>query len=496
VAARIADAAADAMAEKRARIAAKLVDLLILHHVATARKAADRETPPGREATLGIDSIGARLRAWSEDVGDDPTDEIADVVVELGARSCGIILYDPQTHAARFNVRAASAPEVAAFNAALPLIRRFDATLGVVGEAAELGEAIARLGRAMESAVEAGMRNRAALSSAGQEFGAVLSAEQQRTFADFSAIAEAGPLGLIAAGADAEQSAKMAATLSDHDILIALGAALPRIRAMREYLESMGLHGQLEDDPRRDPLLARIETDCKLLLVAINAGLHAKGVATLDALESRFQRFKWTYVPHYRAAHEQWRQEMERAARLASDCAQHLAALRRLNSITALGPSEGSDLAAQFATLERRVTPCTLEGPLAPEITPCCPRCNYVIDTPSPREALNDLFARIRRALEAKLAVLSQNAIARLIQEHDHTRQLEGFLRIIQAAQTDALIRVLDDMLTRYLVRLLYENVATLASGEPIRSAVRSLRAAPLRGRAHRQTKMPRDRGD
>jgi hypothetical protein len=243
-------------------------------------------------------------------------------------------------------------------------------------------------------------------------------------------------------------------------------------------------------------LLARIETDCKLLLVAINAALHAKSVATLDALESRFQRFKWTYVPHYRAAHEQWRQEMERAARLAGDCTQHLAALRRLNSITTLGPPEGSDLAAQFAALGRRVVPCTLEGPLAPEVTPCCPRCNYVIERPSPLEALSDLFARIRRSLETKLAVLSQNAIARLIEQHDHARQLEGFLRIIQASQTDALIRVLDDKLTRYLVRLFDENVATIGTGEPIRAAVRSLRAAPLRARAQRQTKMPRDRGE
>jgi hypothetical protein len=215
--------------------------------------------------------ISARLRNWSRDDGDEPTDEVADVVAELGARSRGIIHYDPQTHAARFNARAASAPEVAAFNAAPPLIRRFDSTLGVVGEAPELSAAIARLVRAMGSALELATRNRAALLSAGQEFGAALSEEQQRTFADFSAIAEAGPQALIDAGADAERSAQIAGTLGDHDILIALGAALPRIRVMREYLESMGLHGQLEDDPRRDPLLARIETDCKLLLVAINA---------------------------------------------------------------------------------------------------------------------------------------------------------------------------------------------------------------------------------
>ena len=167
-------------------------------------------------------------------------------------------------------------------------------------------------------------------------------------------------------------------------------------------------------------------------------------------MESRFQRFKWTYVPYYRAAHERWRQEMERAALLAEDGERHLAALRRLNAIPALGPPEAAALTLTFGELARRVVRCQLDGPLSPEITPCCPQCNYVIGTPSPREELSDLLAQVRRALQAKLAILSQSAIARLIRQHDHSHRLEGFLKITQAAQTDALIRVLDDKLARY----------------------------------------------
>src|SRR5208282_5902648 len=265
----------------------------------------------------------------------------------------------------------------------------------------------------------------------------------------FIAIAQAGPQGLLDAASDAGRHEACARTLAEYDVLAALVAAVPRIRAMREYLLAMGLHDLLEDDPHRDAATAKIETDCKLLLVAVNAAMQTKSPATLDALESRFQRFKWTYVPYYRAAHERWRQEMERAALLAEDGERHLAALRRLNAIPALGPPEAAALALTFGELARRVVRCQLDGPLSPEITPCCPQCNYVIGTPSPREELSDLLARVRRALEVKLAILSQSAIARLIREHDRSHRLEGFLKITQAAQTDALIRVLDDKLAR-----------------------------------------------
>ena len=86
-----------------------------------------------------------------------------------------------------------------------------------------------------------------------------------------------------------------------------------------------------------------------------------------------------------------------------------------------------------------------------------------MLGTVSPREDLKDLFERARRALRSKLAALSLSAIARIIEQHDHNHRLEGFLKITQAAQTDALTRVLDDKLTRYLAQLLDENLAAPA---------------------------------
>ena len=113
----------------------------------------------------------------------------------LADRTGGVITFDGRE--ARFNPRAAGAPEVAAFNRALPLLQLFDATLS---EAAELADVRARLRRAsdaMARAVEAARRVGAALEEAYRELRTELSLEHRQTIDDFIALAEAGPAALI-----------------------------------------------------------------------------------------------------------------------------------------------------------------------------------------------------------------------------------------------------------------------------------------------------------
>jgi hypothetical protein len=480
----IAQSAARAIDEPRRALAEESVEVLVLHHLT------------GERTSLTLEAIVRRLHeSASRDRGERPTHEaLASAIAELADRSGGVILHDPAAAAARFNEQAAGAPEVAAFNAALGLARRFDATLVQVAEIEEVRAAGAQLRAALAGALENAVRNRDLLTRAARLAGGALTPDQLQTFADFIATAESGPSALIAAAADPVRRAHLERTIRDYDALATLAAAAPRLRAMREYLEAMGFHRTIEDDPHRDPAIAKIETDCKLILVAVDAATQAKATGGLDALESRFQRFKWTYVPFYRAAHEGWRQEMEAASSLVEDGERHLAALGRLNAISALGAPAESDLADQFAEAAHGVTRCALEGPLAPEIMPCCPHCAYVIGTASPRVALGELLVRVRRALEAKLAILSQSAIARLIQDHDHNHRLEGFLKITQAAQTDALVGVLDEKLAGYLRRLLDENLA-LDSTAVVARVVHPLRAARGSLRGQRRGKLPPERG-
>jgi hypothetical protein len=278
-------------------------------------------------------------------------DTIAGVVAELARRSDSVIVFAMPGELLHFNERAAGAPEVAGFNAALGLIWRFDATLATAVELDDVQTAGDRLRSAMAAALENATANRDQLRQAEHYSGAILTPEQEQTFADFIAIAEAGPAALIDAAARAERRAALVRTCDDFDLLTVLAAAIPRLRAMREYLETMGLHRELEDDPFRDPAVGKLEAECKLILVGAVAALRARAASGLDALESRFQRFKWTYVPHYRAAHEAWRQELAAAATLAEDMERHLAALARLNPISALGAPQGLEFAGEFARL-------------------------------------------------------------------------------------------------------------------------------------------------
>lgn len=456
---RIANTATEAVGETERDRARQVVDTLMLHAIAGG-------APP-----LTLEELGARIPALAAAArGPGPT--LPALLEKLAQRSNGVILFDARASSARFNPQAADAPEVSGFNVALPLICRFDSTLTAVGEVSELGPKLKRLGDAMGSALEGAHRNRDLLLGAQREAGGSLSAEQQRAFADFMAIAESGPRALIEIGADADGCETTLHVLAAYEALAVIAGAVPRLRAMREYLDETQLRTRLEEDPKRDQELQKLETNCEMLRAATNPAALTNAARSLDALEARFQTFKWTYVQHYRPAHEAWRIEAERLSGIVEDTNRYLSALRRLNSIAALGSAQGAELDAQMAPLVRRVVTCDLEGPLSPEITPCCPRCGFVIGTASPRDELNDLATHAKRALNNKLATLSRSAIAQLIEQYDHSHRLDGFLKITQAAQTEALVRVLDDKLTRYLGRLLDQNPA---AAHPVEAGSRAV---------------------
>ena len=486
---KLGSAAAARLADHKRATARQVVVTLMMHQLGDGAPA------------LSLDELRARMPPPAIDSmrGADP--ELAEVVAELAAESDGVIRFDPDSHSVQFNPRAAGAPKVAAFNAALPLLLRFDSTLTPAQEMAELRAGTSRLGDAMASALEGADRNREMLAAAIHEAGGKLSADQQRIFADFIAIAEAGPQHLIECAAKGERYQAAIAAIGAYEALALVAVAVPRLRSMREYLAETGLLAAFDDDPARDRHLVALETECQLLTVAVNPAALASAARNLDALEARFQKFKWTYVQRYRPAHEAWRLEMERLSGTAEDARRYADALLRLNSIAALGRPEGVELDAQTAALEQRIVRCDLEGPLSPEITPRCPRCGFVIGTLSLRAELEDLLARAKRDLQAKLAILSQSAISRLIEHHGHNHRLEGLLKIIQAAQTEALIRVLDDKLTRYLTRLLDENIAAAQDAKVSgRAVVQTFRRTRLkrqdRLRGERVLKAPADNNE
>jgi len=409
---------------------------------------------------------------------------VEEIVARLADSTRGII--GSKDGAATFEPGGADAPEVAAYNSALALARRFDPGLTAVHDAKDIAPGIERLRQAMADALESSSRVRRALVEALAAEHLDLDHARARALDDFAALAGAGPANLVELARNSTLQEHALKTISDYRQISTAAAIAPRIQAMKEYLTATGLRSPLVADPGVDASVVALETDCALLAAEIHPRMLVRDASVIESLEVRFQKFKWSYSHAYRIAHAQNRTEMERLASEAESLRTHLEAIARLNSISSLGPPAGAELANRAGPIINSIVTCDFEAQLAPEIEPLCPRCGYVLGTAAPREELRDLLNQSRGVIESKFAALSQSAIARIIREHDRDRRLEGFLKIVQAAQTDALVRVLDDNLTRYLAQLLEENISELTARrsaviQPIAEARKKARAAGQR---------------
>ena len=447
---KVANAAAVTLDEHAPGIFQTLVDTLVLLQVG------------GAAAPISLIELAARIDSSLKGAAGNG---LANALTALADRTRGVLVYDALAQSARFNPGGSGAPEVARFNSALALLSTFDPSLTAAHETADLKAKLARLHAALASVIERACGQQEMLGAAMRESGGHPSLELQQAFTGFIELAERGTDALIEAGANPSRSAAAIAVVTAYEALARVADSIPRLRSMRAYVADTGLLSDRGEYMGRDRDLVALETEGQLLVVALNPGAMAAGGRNLNAIEDRFHQFRSNYVQRYRSAHQRHRAELERLAPVAADTRSHLAALRRLNAIAALGAPAGAEISAAMAALEPRLEPCDLVDPLAPEITPRCPCCGYLLGAASPGDPLKDLSERIHRALRTKLAALTQNTISRLIRQHDSNRRLDGFLKIVQAAQTDALIRVLDDELAAYLAKLLDENSASARNG-------------------------------
>lgn len=369
---RIAHRAADAMEERgRAR---GIVDALVLEHLGggaqTLAPAELRMRLPERYQRRGPASAGGAA--------------IAAMLEALVARTGGVIALDER--GARFNPAAAGAPEVAAFNNAIPLLRRFDATLNEAAELPDVRAGLKRAGNAMGRAVEAAHRVGATLEAAHREMRLELKPEHRQTLDDVVVLAGAGAGALVEQAAQAQARAQAERVLAAYEALATAAAAAPRMREMRAYLRATALTPDLAgnfagDGEAADKAVAAAQVECQLLLAALETGVLRWDPRSFDALEVRFQKFKWSYIQIYQAAHERWRRDGERIAIEIADAREHHGALSRLNSIAALGAPAGGALGARIEELARRVVRCAPDAPLTLDLVPRCPRCGFVLGT-------------------------------------------------------------------------------------------------------------------
>ena len=432
-------------------LAREIVDSLIVENVC------------GESAAVPIEELKALLPmvACSATADALAVPAVRDLLRRLEVSTGGVIRLE--TDAARFDPAAAGAPELAAFNAALALARGFDPRLTVARDRESLDARLARLDSSMALAVEGAVRTREMLSSALREANLEMPAANSAAIEKYIALAESGAVAMLEAAADRAYLDSAVQIAGAYQVLAAAAESIPRMRAMREYLAATGLRATPDqagagENAWQQPAISSLETECELLRVELGPRILTGPPRSLDALEARFQKFKWTYVQCYLSAHERWLKKMERLELTAGDARRYFDALARLNAIAALGRPEGAHLGARVTGVSARIVRCDLGAAIAPETIARCPSCSFQLGASSPQAELENVMEGLRRALEVKLAALSQSMIARLIRNHDKEHRLEGFLKITQAAQTDALVRVLDDKLARYLAQVLEDD--------------------------------------
>ena len=432
-------------------LAREIVDSLIVENLC------------GENAALPIEELKSLLPTIAHSANGNlkAAPAVWDLLHRLEVATGGVIRLE--IDAARFDPAAAGAPELATFNSALALVHEFDPRLTIARDRESLDARLIRLDTSMALAVEGASRTREVLASALSEANLEMPAANSTAIAEYIALAESGAAAMLEAAADRGYLASAIRIASAYEVLAAAAESIPRMRTMREYLAATGLRATPDEPGIRENVwqhstIVSLETECELLRVELGPRILTGPPRSLDALEARFQKFKWTYVQCYLSAHARWLEKMERLELAVGDARRYFEALARLNAIAALGRPEGAHLGAQVAEVSARVVRCELGDAIAPETMPRCSSCGFQLGASSPQAELEEAMEGIRRALEIKLAALSQSMIARLIRNHDKEHRLEGFLKITQAAQTDALVRVLDDKLARYLAQVLEEN--------------------------------------
>jgi Family of unknown function (DUF6079) len=436
---RQASAAVQSMPRQSRHLVEQIVQTLVLAHLC------------GRAPALEIDQLWDRLPAPAA-YPDAPV-ERSPLLEELAARSGGAITASPV--GAGFVPTRESIPGVAQFNKALPLLKLFDPEARSVDDAVELDVALARLDQSLSSQIErahgvVGTLNRFALACAAQPEPGLA-----RSIDAFVELAQSGARALAERGADGNHFSQAQAVVAAFQDMVAAAACVPALLMMKEYLGQTRLESD-QVDRREAPEVLALAAERSLFEAEL--GARAPYSRTRDSLRARFEKFKWTYIEYYRAAHERWRVEMEKASVSLIEIERCLQALIRLDSIPALGPPLAAQFRPQVHEALGRVKICSLEGPFDAYAAAICPQCGYVLGTASPGPASAELLQKIQSAVREKLTMLSRGAIARLIKKYDHAHRLDGFLKITQAAQTEALAAVLDDQLTAYLARLLQER--------------------------------------
>ncbi len=169
--------------------------------------------------------------------------------------------------------------------------------------------------------------------------------------------------------------------------------------------------------------------------------------------------FRRKYVSSYREHHTRYWADMARLHTRLQEEQPHTDALRRMNTLTELGPSAGVKALATYGKLMAETAGCPLAGSVEEmlETEAVCPDCGLSLDQTAPTQRVDEVLSHIDRACHRQMARLSSSAVQQVLRNSNDAR-VDQFLKVVQASQLSSLSDILDDDLIGYLRRFLVEG--------------------------------------
>ena len=195
------------------------------------------------------------------------------------------------------------------------------------------------------------------------------------------------------------------------------------------------------------------------------------------------ERFRCRYIKAYREQHTRYWGEMANLHAALSEERAHAEALRRLNTLTDLGPPMGSGAIAMFEELLAETSGCPSSAGAedAAAAEGGCPACRLSLDQAPPTGRVEQVIARIERASDKQVARLTSHA-ARLIVRGRCDGRLPQLLPLLQG-KCAGLLDILDGEVLAYLRTVLSTETGPLpeagALGAPPPEAGDDLSPAP-----------------
>jgi hypothetical protein len=169
--------------------------------------------------------------------------------------------------------------------------------------------------------------------------------------------------------------------------------------------------------------------------------------------------FRRKYVSSYREHHTRYWADMARLHTRLWEAQPHTDALRRMNTLTELGPPAGVGALAACEELVAVTAGCPLISGVEEmlETEAVCPDCDLSLDQAAPTQRVDEVLSHIDRACHRQMARLSSSAVQQMLRNSNDAR-VDQFLKVVQASQLSSLSDILDDDLIGYLRRFLVEG--------------------------------------